>query len=139
MEGPVKPSFRHKASRFGTFALVLLASAGVASAQIGAAPPTIQDGTIGRGEINPPQWRLTDTQRGAIAAAVRHDKRAAEPSISFVPSVGAPVPPAIELYMLPDKILAEVPATRSVKYTVMKNQLVLVDPTTMRVVDIIPH
>jgi hypothetical protein len=91
------------------------------------------------GAINPPQWRLTDTQRGAIAAAVRHDKRAAEPSISFVPSVGAPVPPAIELYMLPDKILAEVPATRSVKYTVMKNQLVLVDPTTMRVVDIIPH
>jgi hypothetical protein len=119
------------------FALVLLGGAGIASAQIGAAPPTIQDGTIGRGEINPPQWRLTDTQRSSIAAAVRRENKAAEPSISFVPSVGAPVPPAIELYMLPDSVLAEVPASRSVKYTMMKNQLVLVDPTTMRVVDII--
>jgi hypothetical protein len=121
------------------FALVLLAGAGVASAQIGSPPPTVQDGTIGRGEINPPQWRLTETQRSAIAAAVKRNNKAAEPSISFVASVGAPVPPAIELYLLPDKILAEVPAARSVKYTVIKNQLVLVDPTTMRVVDIIPH
>jgi hypothetical protein len=119
------------------FALVLLAGTGVASAQIGSTPPTIQDGTIGRGEINPPQWRLTETQRSAIAAAVKRDNKAAEPSISFVPSVGAPVPPAIELYILPDTILAEVPAARAVKYTVMKNQLLLVDPTTMRVVDII--
>jgi hypothetical protein len=54
-----------------------------------------------------------------------------------VVSVGASVPPEIELYILPDDVLAEMPATRSVKYTVMQDQLVLVDPTTMRVVDII--
>src|SRR5262245_35902317 len=114
------------------FALVLLTgavSAGLdASAQIGATPPTIQDGTVGRGEINPPQWRLTEAQKGAISAAVRRDNKATAPSISFVASVGAPVPPAIELYLLPDTILAEVPAARSVKYTVVKNELVLVDP-----------
>jgi hypothetical protein len=124
------------------FAFVLLAGVGSGPdtfAQLGAPPPTIQDGTIGRGEINPPQWRLTDAQRSAILDAVRRDKKAVEPSVSFVASVGAPVPPAIELYLLPDAVLAEVPATRSVKYTVMKNQLVLVDPTTMRVVDIIPQ
>jgi hypothetical protein len=135
----VKPSFRHRTSRAGLCAFVLLAGAGVASAQLGSTPPTVQDGTIGRGEINPPQWRLTDAQRSEIAAAVRRDNKAASPSISFVAEVGAPVPPAIELYLLPDKILADVPAARSVKYTVIKNQLVLVDPTTMRVVDIIPH
>ena len=39
--------------------------------------------------------------------------------------------------MLPDGVLAEVPAAKSVKYTVVDNQLILVDPTTMRVVDII--
>jgi hypothetical protein len=124
------------------FALVLLAGVGgfsVASAQIGSTPPTIQDGTIGRGDINPTQWRLTEAQRSAISVAVKRDRKAAEPSVSFVPSVGAPVPPAIELYLLPDTILAEVPAARSVKYTVMKNQLILVDPTNMRIVDIIPH
>ena len=121
------------------FALVLLGGADIASAQIGSAPPTIQDGTIGRGDINPTQWRLTEAQRSAISVAVKRDRKAAEPSVSFVPSVGAAVPPAIELYLLPDTILAEVPAARSVKYTVMKNQLILVDPTNMRIVDIIPH
>jgi hypothetical protein len=127
------------------FAVVLvagtagLAGGHIASAQIGSPPPSVQDGTIGRGEVNPSQWRLTEAQRSAIAAAVRRDNKAVEPTISFVASVGAPVPPAIELYLLPDTILAEVPAARTVKYTVMKNQLVLVDPTTMRVVDIIPQ
>jgi len=128
----VKPSFCH-----AMFALVLLGGVGAASAQIGSTPPSIQDGTIGRGEVNPTQWRLTEAQRSAIAAAVRRDNKAAEPSISFVPSVGAPVPPAIELYMLPDAILAEVPAAKLVKYTVVKNQLILIDPTNMRVVEII--
>src|SRR5262245_54635953 len=129
-------------SRFGMFALVLLGGVcgfGAAVAQVGSPPPTIQDGTIGRGDINPTQWRLTETQRSAIAAAVKRDNKAVEPSVSFVAAVGAAVPPAIELYLLPDTILAEVPAARSVKYTVMKNQLILVDPTNMRVVDIIPH
>lgn len=149
----MKPSFRHGTSRFGTsrfrvsrfrvFALVVIAGGiggyATASAQIGSTPPTIQDGTIGRGDINPTQWRLTETQKSAIAAAVKRDNKAAEPSVSFVASVGAPVPPAIELYLLPDAILSDVPAVRSVKYTVMKNQLILVDPTNMRVVDIIPQ
>jgi hypothetical protein len=133
----VKTSFRH-----GMFALVLLAGfagGGLgASAQIGSTPPTIQDGTIGRGDpLATP--RLSETQRSAIAEAVRRENKAVEPSVSFVASIGAPVPPVIELYILPDAILAEVPAAKRVKYTVVKNQLLLVDPVTMRVVDIIPQ
>lgn len=69
---------------------------------------------------------------------MRRENKAVEPSVSFVASVGAPVPPAIELYILPDKVLAEVPGAKRVKYTMVKNQLVLVDPTIMRVVEIIP-
>lgn len=130
----MKTSFRH-----GMFALVLFAGVGAASAQIGSTPPTIQDGTIGTGDPRATELRLTEAQRGAIADAVRRDNKAVEPSVSFVASVGAPVPPAIELYILPDGILAEVPAAKRVKYTVVKSQLLLVDPTTMRVVDIIPQ
>ena len=127
----MKPSFRH-----GMFALVLVGGIDAASAQIGSTPPTIQDGTIGKGDpLATP--RLTEAQRSAIADAVRRDNKAVEPSVSFVASVGAPVPPVIELYILPDAILAEVPAAKRVKYTVMKNQLLLVDPVTMRIVDII--
>ena len=83
--------------------------------------------------------RLTQEQKQTIADAVRRDNKAVEPAVSFVPSIGAPVPPAIELYMLPDAVLAQVPAAKTVKYTVVKNQLLLIDPTNMRVVDIIPQ
>ena len=125
----------------GAFALALLGPVtiglGAASAQIGSTPPTIQDGTIGRGDPYSTELRLSEPQKSAIADAVRRDNKAVEPSISFVVSVGAPVPPAIELYMLPDAVLAELPAAKRVKYTVVKNELVLVDPVTMRVVDVI--
>jgi hypothetical protein len=49
------------------------------------------------------------------------------------------VPPQLELYVLPDRALATVPAAKTVKYTQVHDQIVLVDPTTMRVVDIIPQ
>jgi hypothetical protein len=137
-EGLVKTSFGHSTARLGASALMLLGGLAVASAQIGSTPPAIQDHTIGSADpLATP--RLSETQRSAIADAVRRDNKAVEPSISFVASVGAPVPPAIELYILPDKILTEVPAAKNVKYTVVKNQLLLVDPLTMRVVDIIPQ
>lgn len=137
----MKTSFRHSTARSACALVVLgglVLGTGAASAQIGSTPPAIQDGTIGSGDpLATP--RLSETQRSAIADAVRRDNKAVEPSVSFVASVGAPVPPAIELYILPDRILSEVPAAKRVKYTVVKNQLLLVDPVTMRVVDIIPQ
>jgi len=128
----VKAFYRH-----GALALVLIGGLGAASARLGSTPPAIQHGTTGKGDPQSAQLRLSDTQKSAIAEAVRRENKAVEPPPSFVVSVGAPVPPAIELYMLPDAVLAEVPAAKTVKYTVVKNQLVLVDPTTMRVVEVI--
>lgn len=112
---------------------------GSASAQIGSTPPAIQDGTVGRGDPTTMPLRLSEMQRSAIAEAVRRESKPVEPPPSFVVQIGAPVPPAIELHMLPDSVLSSVPATKTVKYTVVRNQLVLVDPTTMRVVDVIPQ
>jgi hypothetical protein len=148
VEEPVKTSFHHgiiqHAFGKGPLALALLAGVGIAglgtaSAQIGGTSPSVEDGAVGRGDPYSTQLRLSDAQRTAIAEAVRRENKAVEPSVSFVASVGAPVPPVIELYILPDKVLAEVPGAKRVKYTMVKNQLVLVDPTTMRVVEIIPQ
>ena len=55
----------------------------------------------------------------------------------FSPVIGADVPPMIELYMLPDDAVAGVPAAKLYKYTMVENKVVLVDPTKMRVVDVI--
>jgi hypothetical protein len=94
---------------------------------------------VGRGDPQVTQLRLTEAQRSALAASVRKANKTVAAPPSFVVSVGAPVPPAIELYILPDDALAQVPQAKLVKYTVVKNELVLVDPTNMRVVDVIPH
>jgi hypothetical protein len=51
--------------------------------------------------------------------------------------VGADVPPMIELYTLPDDILANNPETKLYKFTRVDDQVVLVDPVKMRVIAVI--
>ena len=55
----------------------------------------------------------------------------------FSAVVGADVPAMIELYTLPDDALASVPAAKFYRYTVVENKVVVVDPTKMRVIDVI--
>ena len=120
---------------YGTLLLAL--GCGTAAAQPGSTPPPIHDGVVGRGDLQAAPLRLTEAQKSAIASAVRKANKPIEAPPNFIASIGAPVPPAIELHILPDDALAQVPQAKTVKYTVLKNQLVLVDPTTMRVVDVI--
>jgi hypothetical protein len=126
-----------------TLATIAVAtSTGLALAQT-AVPGTLERPAEG---LAPPslttpssQIQLTTAQKTAILDAVRQEGKKVSPGTSFVASVGGPVPPQLELYVLPDRALATVPAAKSVKYTVMQDQIVLVDPTTMRVVDLIPQ
>lgn len=84
------------------------------------------------------QLELTPEQKSAILDAVRPSGAKLKAPGNVPVSVGAQVPPATELYFLPDKALATAPEAKGVKYTVAQNRVVLVDPTTMRVVDVIP-
>ena len=79
---------------------------------------------------------LTPAQRRAIYAQVASDKSKTSPQ-NFSPVAGADVPPMIELYALPDDTVADVPAAKMYKYTLVENKVVLVDPTHMRVIDVI--
>ena len=83
-----------------------------------------------------PKLELTPTQRSAIYQEVRQDKSKVAPS-RFATNVGADVPPMIELYMLPDDILANNPVTKFYKFTRVDDEVVLVDPTNMRVIAVI--
>jgi Protein of unknown function (DUF1236) len=82
------------------------------------------------------QVQFDAAQRAAIVTAVR-DVRIALPGHSFNVSVGAQVPPSIELNYLPIAALSQAPEARALKYTITQNQIVLVDPTNMRIVDVI--
>ena len=83
-----------------------------------------------------PKLELTAAQKSAIYQAVHKEKSKVAPS-RFATNVGAEVPPMIELYMLPDDILANNPVTKLYKFTRVDDQVVLVDPTNMRVIDVI--
>ena len=79
---------------------------------------------------------LSQAQRAAIYQEVSKDKSKVAPK-DFSPVIGGDVPPMIELYMLPDDATASVPAATLYKYTIVDNKVVLVDPTKMRVIDVI--
>jgi hypothetical protein len=79
---------------------------------------------------------LTAAQRSAIYAAVSKDRSKASPQ-RFPVSIGAEVPPMINLYALPDDIVAGNPAAKLYQCTMVDDKVVIVDPTRMRVVDTI--
>jgi hypothetical protein len=114
--GPPKKEENAMNSRlfYGTIVLALACDVGTGTAQI----------------------QLDAAQRAAIVTAVR-DVRIAPPGHSFNISVGAQLPPSIELNYLPVAALSQAPEARALKYTLVQNQIVLVDPTNMRIVDVI--
>jgi Protein of unknown function (DUF1236) len=132
--------------RYATLVLPILAGIGLAAAQspptsVGSQQGAITDPLLGTPSGPPPstsQLQLTSAQKIAIANAIRRDGGKPAARVNFPTTIGAQVPPSIELYVLPDAALADVPDAKIVKYTTLQNQIVLVDPTTMRVVDVIP-
>jgi len=110
---------------YGTIAFALFCGIDSVPAQVG------QSQTPGAAQIH-----LDAAQKAAIVTAVR-DIKNPPPGHSFNISVGAQVPPSIELYYLPVAALSQAPEARTLKYTTVQNQVVLVDPTSMRIVDVI--
>jgi hypothetical protein len=120
--------------------LVTLALCGGLVGGFGAAAQTTSPGSPGgdtgvSGAIEQ-KLILSPAQRTAIYDQVSKDKSKVAPK-DFSPVIGADVPPMIELYMLPDDVVAGVPAAKLYKYTMVENKVVLVDPTKMRIVDVI--
>ena len=102
---------------YGTIVLALACGIGTSAAQVA-------------------QIQLDAKQKAAIITAVR-DVRIAPPGHNFNLSVGAQVPPSVELNYLPIAALSQAPEARALKYTMVQNQVVLVDPTNMRIVEVI--
>ena len=119
--------------RGGIVGLALVALMGQAAAQ-GNEPQNVDPR---RGTVAPAaQLALTPEQKTAIFDAVRPAEAKVKAPGNVPATVGAQVPPATGLYFLPDRATA--PEAKATKYTVAQNRVVLVDPTTMRVVDVIP-
>lgn len=79
---------------------------------------------------------LTPAERKTLYVEASKDKSKSSPK-DFSPVIGADVPPMIELYALPDDAISAVPAAKLYKYTMVENKVVVVDPTRMRVIDVL--
>lgn len=119
-------------------ALLLLASLALIATGVPATAQTPPSTSLGAADPTAP-LALTPAEKTAILNAVRQDSQKPNgkmPANAPV-SVGVQLPPSIALRILPDAALAQAPAAKTVQYTLIGNQVVLVDPTNMRVVDII--
>jgi Protein of unknown function (DUF1236) len=81
--------------------------------------------------------RLTAQQRADIYEAVSKSKLRTPPPPDIPATVGAQIPPVTELYALPESVTAEVPSAKFYRYTVAENRVIIVDPTNLKVVDVI--
>lgn len=79
---------------------------------------------------------LTPSQRTVIyREVIRQRPVAVAPQVEL--RVGAPIPEAVELYPVPEEVYVEVPQLRRYRYFNVHNQVVLVDPETSEIVEII--
>jgi hypothetical protein len=125
--------------RLGTMALAILGTVGVAVAQAPSTTPGGAPGTPGLNQGASPNQKvqLSAAQKTAIFNAVSKDKSKSASPANFQASIGGKVPSSVELHALPPDAVATAKEASSYRYTMVNNQVVLVDPTTMQVVDII--
>ena len=111
--------------------LGLFFSVAAALAQSAGPDEAIQpDGTLRQ------NLALTAGQRSAIYNIVIR-QRAKPHADPMSITVGAPVPPTIDLVDLPDQATADNPSAALLKYAMVHGDVVVVDPVAMRVVDVI--
>jgi hypothetical protein len=81
---------------------------------------------------------LTDDQRARIRDAVAHAHLHRQNDVGFTITVGAAVPQQAQARDLPPKVAKAVPAKHRLQYVLVRDQLVLLDKQTRRIVAIVP-
>jgi hypothetical protein len=80
---------------------------------------------------------LSPAQRTVIYRSVTRERVRAAPPAGVEVRLGARVPRGVALYEMPPTIVAEVPTIRRYRYMVVNDEVVLVDPATSEVVEVI--
>lgn len=81
--------------------------------------------------------QLSGVQKSVIYQTVQNEGVRSASGDDLRLSVGAPVPPSVQLYKLPDEALAEIPVMRAYQYAVFAEDVLIVDPNNRRIMDVI--
>jgi len=132
-------------SMFAPLAGIILAlgvavPAGAAETGSGAVEQTIPPAVSQNPK--PPPLQLSDDQRAKIRQVVNGENtevqfslKSNKPSEKFQPSVGAKIPAGLHPHTLPPPLLAEMPVLKRYTYLKFKQQVLIVDPMSRKIVD----
>jgi hypothetical protein len=133
------------------------ALAGAALASLGwittAAAQTANQGSVVQSvpppvsqNVSPPQIHLSDAQRNQIKQALRGENtevtfgtKTTKPTQSFNPTVGAKIPASLKPHTLPPPVLSQMPELKRYTYLKFKQQVLIVDPMSRKIVDMFPE
>jgi hypothetical protein len=95
---------------------------------------------------SPPELHLTDAQRERIRQTLLTKDTEVEfrlpttkPAKDFTPKIGAELPNGVKPDGLPSELTQQIPELADYGYSKMKDQILLVNAMTAKIVDIIPE
>ncbi len=128
-------------------AAVLIAAAAFAQT-VQARPPNARGAVMQQGravaqKVAHPQINLTNAQREQVRQAVLTEHNAIEFQLkstkaakNFTPEVGATLPKGLQPLGFPQPVLNQLPQLRDYSYVKMKDQVLIVDAMTRKIVDV---
>jgi hypothetical protein len=86
-----------------------------------------------------PPLTLTDAQKSRIVQAMNGRDTLEEPPAGFTPAIGAKVPTQKKLHAhpMPRPLVYEIPALKQYYYAQLADSVLIIDPMTRKVVDIV--
>ena len=131
--------------RMGVAAVALLALGATAQAQH-KAPVELSNGTKVQQQHTVPKLNLNNEQREQIRKGVMAQNsdiefrlKSTKKAKDFTPEIGAKLPKGIKPLGLPASVLAQLPQLRDYGYLTMKDQVLLVNAMTKKIVDVFPE
>jgi Protein of unknown function (DUF1236) len=83
--------------------------------------------------------QLTTEQRTRISSAIRtRSSEARVSNVNFAVSVGTVVPRTVKLVAVPEEVVVIHPAWRGFRFFIVNDQIVIVEPDSLRIVAILP-
>jgi hypothetical protein len=82
--------------------------------------------------------QLSQTQRTKIQAVIGHSSAARVTNVKFNVEVGVAIPRTIHVEVVPEDIVEIVPQFEGFDYIIVGDNILIIDPDTLEIVDIIP-
>jgi hypothetical protein len=130
-----KPGAATERSRTGENAQQRPNEGRAAAEQQNGAAPAGANGTTGRNEMG--QRRLDPKQASDFRSRLEKHGDIARASVNFDARIGVAVPEAVRLTPIPVDIVAEYPEFRGYDVTIVQDEVVIVDPHTRNIVEVI--